>query len=188
MTAIAFSLAALLLGAAIDAPRPAPALTDVRLFTSEGKVHAACRLQNAITPEMSEEIAAGLETILEYRFQVVRRRTGWIDEVVVRHRVECAVRNDALTRQYTLTRRVDGVVVDSQATSDETAMRDFVTTIGGVPLIDTAQLEAGREYYIRVRGDIGLMWRFYLIPWRLNTDWIEMPIAAGGGGVHANRP
>lgn len=188
MILTALGLAALILGAALDDAQSSPSLTDVRIFAADGQIRAACRLKDAITPEMAEEIAAGLETTLEYRFQVVRRRSGWIDEVVARRRVECSVRHDALTRQYTLTRRVDGGVVDTQATSDEAAMRDFVTTIGDVPLIAADRLEAGREYYVRVRGDIGLMWRFYLIPWRLNTDWIEMPVAPGEEGSHATRP
>jgi hypothetical protein len=188
MILTAFGFAVLILGAAVDDARPSPTLTDLRVLPTDGQIRAACRLRDAITPEMAEEIAAGLEVTVEYRFQVVRRRGGWLDEVLARRRVESTVRLDPLTRQYALTRRFDGAIVDSQATSDEAEMRDFVTTIGDVPLLATDRLETGREYYVRARGDLGLMWRFYLIPWRLNTDWIEMPLATGGEGVHAGRP
>jgi len=31
--------------------------------------------------------------------------------------------------------------------------------------------------YLRARGELGLVWRFYLIPWRQNTDWARVDLA-----------
>lgn len=155
----------------------APALSDLAVDRQGSDYVVSCRLVDGLSPAMLEEIEAGIETTLDYRLQVYRRRTGLPDDQVVRRHVESSVRHDALTRQYTLTRRVDGELVDSRVTSDPSEMRAFLTTLRGLPVLRSPDLVAGEEYYVRARCDLGLVWRFYLIPWRLDTGWARAPIA-----------
>jgi hypothetical protein len=161
------------LGAAQPA---APALTDLRITGDGDSLVASCRLESGLTPEILEEIDAGLETTIGYRLYVYRRRTGLPDETIAKRRVRCTVRYDALTRQYTLTRRLDGDVQDTHVTGDPAAMRSFLTVLNRVPIAPRADLAAGQQYYLRAKSDVGFIWRFYLIPWPLDTDWVKAPI------------
>jgi len=139
---------------------------------------ASVRLVDGLTPERLEEIESGIETVLEYRIQVARRRVGLPDEVLVRRRVECLVRRDALARQYTLTKRVDGELVERRVATDVDGMRLFLTRIDDVPLARTMDLPVGVDLEVRARCDLGLQWRFYLIPWRMTTGWERAPVPA----------
>ncbi len=156
----------------------APTLTNVAVGR-EGENHVvSCRLLGGLTPERLEEIDAGIETTIGYRLQVYHRRAGLPDQAIAKRRVECTVRHDALTRQYTLTRRIEGELQESKATADAEVMRDFMTTLRRVPVVRADELVPGEEYYLKAKSDIGLMWRFYLIPWPVDTAWERVPLVA----------
>ncbi len=104
-----------------------PNLANVTIAPLGDQYAASCRLESGLTPEILEEIDAGLETTISYKLNLYRKRTGFVDETMVRRRVRCTVRHDSLTRQYTLTRRVDGEVQDTQVTEDPKVMREFLT-------------------------------------------------------------
>jgi uncharacterized protein DUF4390 len=182
-------LVAACLAAGLESARAAsPALADLKVERKGETYVASLRLADGLTPAIHEEIAAGLETSILYRLHVCRRRSGLPDELLHKRQVECTVRYDALTRQYTLTRRIDGELLETRATGDADVMRDFLTTVHQVPLLKSGELVSGQEYYLKAKGDIGLVWRFYLIPWPLNTDWSRVSIEVPNGRPLATQP
>jgi Domain of unknown function (DUF4390) len=158
-----------------------PNLVNVQIVPAGDQYVASCRLESGLTPEILEEIDAGLETTISYKLNVYRKRTGFVDETMVRRRVRCTVRHDSLTRQYTLTRRVDGEVQDTQVTEDPKIMREFLTSLDRLPLLARNEILEGQEYYLKAKADVGLIWRFYLIPWPLDTDWVRVPLGPAEG-------
>lgn len=173
-------MAALIFAAASAWPCAAaePALVDLSTRYQGENLIASVHLVDGLTPERLEEIESGIETVLEYRIQVTRRRVGLPDEVLVRRRIECLVRRDALSRQYTLTRRIDGELVERRVATDADGMRSFLTRLDDLPLARSVELPAGVDLEIRARCDLGLQWRFYLIPWRMTTGWARAPVPA----------
>ena len=165
-----------------------PELRDVSPTVQGAAWTVSCSLDGGLTEERLEEIAAGLETTIGYRLSLFRRRQGLPDEAVLKKRVLCTVRYDALTRQYTLTRSIDDEMDVSRVTPDEAAMRDFLTHLDRVPLLPTSELTSGEEYYLKARADLGLMWRFYLIPWPLDTPWVRVPLVPPGGARNEPQP
>lgn len=170
-------------------PHPAPpAITDL-VATLEGENWSgALRLAGGLTADLQEKIEAGLETTIEYRMTVGRRRPFLPDQVIVKHRIECVVRYDALTQQYTLTRRLDGELEETRVTGELEAMIDFMTVLRNIHLTPAAEVAGGGEYYLKAKSNFGLVWRFYLIPWQLDTDWLKVPLQASGGDALATRP
>jgi hypothetical protein len=169
--------AAILLAAAVPpAAWGAPALGDLAVTRRGDEYLLSGRLVDGLSLAMLEEIEAGIETTVDYRLHVYRRRPGLPDDQVARRLAECSVRHDALTRQYTLTRRLDGELVETRVTSDEAEMRAFLTTLRNLPVARAPDLLPGEEYYVRIKCDLGLVWRFYLIPWRLDTSWVRVAI------------
>jgi len=173
-------MAALILAAAPAWPCTAaePALVDLSTRYQGENLMVSVRLVDGLTSERLEEIESGIEAVLEYRIQVTRRRVGLPDEVLVRRRVECLVSRDALARQYTLTRRVDGELVERRVATEGDVMRSFLTRIDDMPLARHVDLPAGVDLEIRARCDLGLQWRFYLIPWRMTTGWARAAVPA----------
>lgn len=185
---VTIAVAACLAAAVRAAHAETPTLQDLTVALQGGRYVASCRLSGGLTPEILEEIDAGLETTIGYRLQLLRVRHGLPDETILRNRVRCTVRFDALTKQYTLTRRVDGEVQDTSVTPDAQVMRSFLTTLRRLPLVGVADLSPDQEYYLRAKSDIGLVWRFYLIPWPFDTDWARVPVNPKVGGADHAAP
>lgn len=165
-----------------------PTLTDLGVRRHDGQVLASCRLQDGLTAGMDEEIAAGLEVTIEYRLHLYRRRAGLPDALLAKRRVDCSVRHETLTRQYTLTRRLDGEIVDTRVTADPLEARDFLTRLSDVLVADEGLLAGEGRYYLKAKSNLGLIWRFYLIPWPLNTGWVRLEIETPPDRTHASQP
>src|SRR5262245_60690149 len=165
-----------------------PILTHLAAESDGDVYRASCRLEGGLSPQVEEEIAAGLPTIIEYRMAVYRRRGAFFDQLVSKRRIECEVRYDTLTQQYTLTRRVDGDVQETRVTDDAAAMREFMTAVSDISLLKSGAFQPGEEYYLKAKSSLGLVWRFYVIPWPMDTDWVRIPIGPQGGKSVATGP
>ncbi|HEU4400672.1 MAG TPA: DUF4390 domain-containing protein [Candidatus Polarisedimenticolia bacterium] len=158
-----------------------PALVDLSIARQGETYVASCRLTGWPTSEVREEIAAGLETSVGYRLLVYERRSGLPDLALARHRIRCTVRHDTLTRQYTLTRYLDDEPQETKVTTEAATMQEFMTALRGIPLLPVTDLAAGHEYYLKAKSDIRWVWRFFLIPWPLDTAWERVPIVIPEG-------
>lgn len=154
-----------------------PAVIDDLKVDRDGEVYvASARLQGGLTAERFEEIEAGLEITISYRLNVYRERPGLPNPSVSKLRIECTVQHDALTRQYTLTRRIDGELQEKKVTPDAGQMREFMSVLDRLPVVTADEILSGEGYIIKARADLGLVWRFYMIPWRDRTPWAQAPI------------
>ena len=165
-----------------------PVLKHLTAERGKDSYLASCHLEGALTDQVLEEIAAGLTTTIEYRLAVYRRRTAFFDQMIFKKRVENSVRYDTLTQQYTLTQRVDGDLLDTKVTDEAVAMKEFMTSLRDVSLLKPDALEAGEEYYLKAKSNLGLVWRFYVIPWPMDTDWVRVPIEPERGKNVATTP
>ena len=183
-----------LIAAAVLLLSAAPCLASPGLFelsaTRTGEsVVVSLQMRDAIDPARLEEIETGIESTVRYRVRLMRQRSGLMDEELADVEIEACVRRDALSRQYTLTRRLDGDTLEKRMTADPAEMRRFLTSLDRVAIAPADLLKAGEHYEVRARGDLGLVWRFYLIPWPSTTGWVRAPLE-GPDDTHgaASRP
>ena len=158
-----------------------PALERLQAEAKGGSVLVSLEIREALDPPRLEEIESGIESVVRYRIRLLRRRAGLLaDEEMADVEVEASVRRDALSRQYTLTRRVDGDTLEKRMTADPEEMKRFLTTLDRVAVAPADLLATGQQYEVRARADLGLVWRFYLIPWPASTGWERAPVTREG--------
>ena len=117
-------------------------------FITDNRVVVSFELNDAYNDAVREAIASGLRTTFTYELEL--RTPGWIDRTVGTAIVATTDQYDNLTRRHTLTRTVDGRVEDVLVTEDDAVVKTWLTKWSRVPLADTAQLDATRDYYVRV--------------------------------------
>ena len=85
-----------------------PAIAALSVGRADGQYTVSFRMEPAFSAEVLGNIASGLETVFDYRIEVIRQRRLWIDERRVQRRVLSSTRYDSLSRQYHLVLKRDG--------------------------------------------------------------------------------
>ena len=121
----------------------------------DDQVLVTIELADAYTDAVRDAIASGLKTTFTYELEL---RTAaprmwvvpaWVDRTMVTAVVSASDHYDNLTRRHTLTRTIDGRIDAVTVTSDEEAVKAWLTTWNRLPLCDTSKLDPTRDYYVR---------------------------------------
>lgn len=162
-----------------------PALEMLAVERNDGQYVASFRLDAAFDQETLARIASGLETVFDYRLEVLRRRRFWLDERTVQRRILAAVRYDSLSKQYSLTLKVDGEVERSSTTDKPEEMRRWMTDIRGIPLGPVSGFSPAEDYLVRVKSNLQPRFVLLFIPWDRDTPWLRVPLADAKPDSHA---
>ena len=120
----------------------------------DNEVLVSFELLEAYNDEVRGTISSGLRTTFAYEVDLRMDVPFWPDRTVATALVSITNEYDSLTRRHSLTRRVDGRIVDAVVTEDEGVVRKWFTTLNRLPLCETSRLEANRDYYVRVSARV----------------------------------
>ena len=125
----------------------------VRILPRDGQVLVTFALDGGLTDEMKAVVQSGLRTVFTYTVELKMKVPAWVDRTVATAVVSTSVDYDNLTRRHTVSQAKDGRVEQSFVVEDPAQVAQMVTNFDRLPLFDTKQLEANREYYVLVRAD-----------------------------------
>jgi len=114
------------------------------------EVVVSLELPSGYTEELREAISTGLRTTFTYKIDLRMDVAGWVDRTIATVVVSISDQYDNLTRRHSLQRVVDGKVVESLVTEDETIVQEWLTTLTRLPLCDTSALDSRRDYYVQI--------------------------------------
>ena len=142
-------------------------------------VHALdARLQLVLSNEALEALSSGVSLRIELQMEVIRERRFYLDandaELTVRYELEYR----PLSQRY-LVRNLSSGDQDSFAT-----LYSALNNLGrvqGLPVIDDALLEAGKNYRVRLRALLSTrqypaplrLLFFWRDQWQLTSEWFE---------------
>lgn len=119
-------------------------------ITSDNNVVVTFELSDAYTPEVRQAIASGLRTTFTYDIELRMVVPTWVDRTIATAAVSISDQYDNLTRRHSLSRSVDGRSIDALVTDDDAVVRQWLTTLTRLPLVETAKLDPNRDYYVRI--------------------------------------
>jgi hypothetical protein len=111
-------------------------------------------LDNGYTQEVREVINGGVRTTFTYDVELKMIVPVWVDRTIATAVITTTDRYDTLTRLHNLSRTVDGKVVDRQVTENEAIAKKWLTSMNGLVLCRTSQLDPHREYYVRISAGV----------------------------------
>jgi hypothetical protein len=137
------------------------------------------RLRGAFTPEVEEVLASGLPVTFRHTLRAYRRRAAWLDRLLAEQRVDTTAQLDTLTRQYRLSRAIEGQMVDTRLTDKPEEMKIWMTAVEAIELPWQGNAEPTDLLYVKVKSEIQKRFVFFFIPWDFETSWARStPIAA----------
>ena len=118
----------------------------------DDEVLVSVELNDAYTDAVRETISSGLRTTFTYEVDLRMLVPAWVDRTIVSSVVSSSDQYDNLTRRHSLSRTIDGRVESAIVTEDENIAKKWLTTLTRLSLCPTTKLEAGRDYYVRIRA------------------------------------
>lgn len=107
-------------------------------------------LSDAYTSEVRDAIASGLRTTFTYDVDLRMVVPVWVDRTVATAVVTTVDQYDNLTRRHSLSRMVDGRIVEALVTEDESVVERWMTVVNRLPLCQTSRLDSNRDYYVQI--------------------------------------
>jgi hypothetical protein len=131
----------------------------------DDQVLVSFELVNGLTDEIKAAIQSGLTTTFTYTVELRMDVPAWVDRTIGTATIASSVEYDNLKRQYMMGFRIDGRTEESRTTTDESDVRQWMTTVKRLALFRTSALEPNRDYYIRVSATArpsngSFMWPF----------------------------
>ena len=137
------------IGAAAVAAQSTERLRIVPVVHDE-EVSVSFELTDAFTDDVRAAIASGLRTTFTYNVELRMDVPAWFNRTIASMVVTTSDQYDNLTRRHTMTRLVDGRVVDTLTTDDEEVVKRWLTTVTRMPLCETSRLDVNSEYYVQI--------------------------------------
>ena len=167
-----------LVALAIQAAPAVSAEGDSRLSISQlsavvrdGRVVLDLESEGLLDARSLERLESGLP--LEYRYQVeiFSRRRGWFDKGRGNATIDLQAVYDAVSREYTVTRRLDGDLFDVKSARSLDELEPLLTHLEQLPVLQVSDLPLGDDPELRARiVSDERTWR-WLVPRPITGDW-----------------
>ena len=144
-------------------------IEGLKCVREDHSVRVAYKVEGAIGPEIRTTLESGLPVTFTHKLSVVRRRALFFDRTLARARVEATVRLDTLTKQYAMTREIDGHRVESATADSFERAQTWLTEVRGIIIelpkdawSGTLELRVKTEY----EKNYYVLW---VLPWSLSA-------------------
>jgi hypothetical protein len=171
MRKLLFLLLIFALSTIIVASNSQPRIIDLNYQVNYGQLFASCKLKGAISQEVLHSIKNGSKVTLEYFIELKRSRKLWLDEAISMRIISVGIKYDSLTKQYNLTRAIDGKVINRYVTGSAEEMKKWVCNIPKLRLFSIGKLPQKSRYYLQVRANLSSPSFYQKSPWDLGTFW-----------------
>ena len=156
-----------------------PSIEDFSARLVEGAWVTSLRVEGAFSEKIDDEIRSGLPVTFRYFVEIYRKRR-WIRSRIVVHELDVTVDFDSLTRQYRLTRELNGEVVASSETEKEEEMHRWMTEVqdlqvGAIPP-DTPE----GAIFLRVKCRVSSRFVAFFFPYAQETGWARLSLERSG--------
>lgn len=164
-------------GAAAARSAPEPAVSEVVVTNSHHDLLLYFRVTDAITPEMEAGLKSGLPLTFTFFVELVRQRSGWLDQRLAALEFDHHLSYDNLKDEYRVERRLAGEPPRTTASLLEAG--SLMSRVDGLVLLPLAELEPDQHYTVRIKvrlAEKGLPFAVHrLLPFRrlrsFETDW-----------------
>ena len=148
-------------------------IDQLRVALNDGILSVDFRVSGAFTEEVEEVIASGLPVTFHHILRAYRRRTAWVDQRFSEKVVTTSVTFDTLTKQYRVSRTVNGQMVDTLVTDKAEDMKNWMTVFEKIPLPSEDPVQTLDRLYVKVKSEIQSRFVFFFIPWDFETEWTK---------------
>jgi hypothetical protein len=136
----------------------------------DGGISVQLHLFRAFRGDVRDKIQSGGDVSFEYLIRLYRVRVLYPDYIHGTQHIRTSVSYDRLTREYHLTRILDGKPAGSLTTTSDDEMRRWMTNVNTIAFRDFKP-RSDREYYVKAKAVVQSDYTLAIIPWSFDTVW-----------------
>lgn len=148
-----------------------PRIINLHYQMAHGHLFASFKLEGTVSKEILHTIKDGSRVTLEYFVELKRSRKLWLDEAISMRIISIGIKYDTLTKQYNLTKAIDGKIISRYVTNSNKEMKKWVCHIPNLRLFSIGNLPQNSRYYLQVRANLRPPSFYQKFPWDLSTIW-----------------
>lgn len=128
-------------------------IANLVIQVTDSDILVSANLIRGFSQTTEEDIQNGIPKDLFYYVLLKRRQPLWFDEEMISKTLKYTLKYDLLKKQYSVTRRMNGMV-QQEVMEDFMAMKRLISTINSVKIADTRVLNSKETYYISVKAEM----------------------------------
>lgn len=158
-----------------------PAIERVAASVRDGRVYLDLEAVNTLDANAIERLGSGLPVTLEYEVEVFTRRRAWFDNTRNSAGIRLETIYDAVTREYTVTRRLDGQLFDVTSFRSLNELEPRLARLNDFPVLQVADAPLGEDPVLRVRVVTRRRSWLWIIPRVVASEWSTTTLALDVG-------
>ncbi len=153
-----------------------PKISDLSYRMEGDVILVSFKLINAFPPEIEKRMKSGLKVSFRHFIEVIDPKWYWWDKEYFKCEIVTTVKYDNLTKQYSLTKSVDGGLIESETTNGLNDVAVWMTEFSNVSGGSVNNLKVGNKYVVRVKTELLNRNVLFFIPWDMDTNWKKIPL------------
>lgn len=172
---------ALLTAPATTAADRKPTIEEMTATVRDGRVYLDLEAGNTLDAPGIERLESGLPINFEYQVEVFTPRRIWLDNTRTEATIGLETVYDAVTREYTVTRRLGGQLFDVESCRTLDELEPLLANLEDFPVLQIADTPLGEAPILRVRLVTRRRSWLWLIPRPVASDWATTPLTLSRG-------
>lgn len=167
---------AVLTAPAVTAADRQPTIEELAATIRDGRVYLDLEASNTLDAASIERLESGLPINFEYQIEIFTQRRAWLDNTRAATTVGLETVYDAVTREYTVTRRLDGQLFDVESRRSLDELEPLLANLEDFPVLQIADTPLGEAPILRVRLVTRRRSLLWLIPRPVASGWATTPL------------
>ncbi len=124
------------------------------------------RVSGTFTKDIIERIQSGIETAFEHRIKIYKKVPIFpVGKTLVERIILTSVRYDSLTKQYSLSKKVDDQTVETSVADTLDKVEKWMTEVNDFKMIGIEGIRGKKKYFLKVRASLAPNFLLFIIPY-----------------------
>lgn len=176
--AAAFALVGCLLAAFPSEGAAQSSFSPLAVARQQDMLAVSTQLEGDFFSTVEEAITSGIPTTFSFEIEIWMQHRLWSDKSVASKGLARVIRFNSLTNEYQVLQQ-GGPKDWERTTKDLEEVKDWITRVEGVPVVELSELDPEKTYYVRTRATVkteksrsALKYMLFMLPWTgKKTSW-----------------
>ncbi|MFQ6083067.1 MAG: DUF4390 domain-containing protein [Candidatus Aminicenantia bacterium] len=139
-------------------------ISNIDIFSKDEHLYISFSIEEDFPQQVIESINSGLETTFTFKIRLIKTKKLWFDKKIVDKVLISHVTYDPITKQYKLTKKINGSQIASLETDSTEEMDTWIREFEEIKICPSEILSQGTKYLVEIEGILFSRYLLKIIP------------------------